>query len=98
MTEESYSDKIDKTHIAYIHETWRESLARDLGTVATFLALWSVGHFAESAALEWVGVFFGALFLFVRALRIFKKTVDTRMTPDQARAWLDAKFPKGGDT
>lgn len=97
MSEESYSDKIDKTHIALIHETWRESFARDLGTVASFLALWSVGHFADSAALEWVGVFLGAMFLFFRVKRILRKTIGDRMTPDQARAWLDKNFPKGGD-
>jgi len=97
MSEESFSNKMDKTHIAYIHETWRESFARDFGTVASFLALWSAGHFAESAALEWVGVVLGCLFLFGRGVHILRKTMDRRMTPDQARAWLDKNFPKGGD-
>lgn len=97
MSEESFSDKRDKTHIALIHETWRESFARDLGTVAAFLLLWSVGHYAESAALEWVGIVLGFMLLIVRAAQYLKRTVDRRMTPDQARAWLDENFPKGGD-
>mgnify|MGYP000044169705 CR=1 FL=1 len=92
----SFSEKSEKTHIALIHETWRESAARDLTTAAIFLGLWSVGHFAGSAALEWVGVFFGGLSILARVLAVFKRSVDTRMTPDEAREWLDTKFPPEG--
>lgn len=89
----NYSDMSGKTHVALIHETWRESAARDLTTVAVFVMLWLLGHFANSAALEWVGVLFGLVFLFIRVLNFFKGTMDKRMTPDEARAWLDEKFP-----
>ena len=81
------------THIALIHETLRESVARDVSTVAIFVGMWSLGHFAESAALEWAGVLLAATVVFVRALAVFRGNMDRRMTPDEARAWLDRKFP-----
>lgn len=93
-----YSDKVAKTHVAYITESWVQSAARDLTTGAMFLFLWSVGHFADSAALEWVGVTFGGMFLFLRALAVFKGAMDNRMTPDEAREWLDKRFPTQPDT
>jgi len=89
-----YAEISKKTHIALITESWRESVARDLSTAAIFLGLWSIGHYAESAALEWVGVLCGGLLVFGRAMALFKGTMDRRMTPDQARAWLDKNFPK----
>ena len=53
-----------------------------------------IGHFAESAALEWAGVTIASLFVFVRMLAIFKGAMDKRMTPEQARKWLDERFPE----
>jgi len=93
----NYSDLSDKTHVALIHETWRQSVARDLSTVFTFILLWSFGHYVESAALEWAGIIVGIMCLFARVLVASKRTLDKRMTPDQAREWLDAKFPKDGE-
>lgn len=92
-----YSELTKKTHIALITESWRESFARDLTTASTFVLLWSIGHFADSAALEWVGVSLGFMMLFTRLLGLLKTNMDNRMTPDEARAWLDKHFPKGGD-
>lgn len=89
-----FSEKVAKTHIAYIHETWGQSVARDLSTVLIFLALWSFGHFVGSAALEWIGILLGLLILFSRLTALLKKNTDNRMTPDEARAWLDERFPK----
>jgi hypothetical protein len=91
---DDFSEKVKFTHVALIHETWRESAARDLTTIVCFLLLWSVGHWASSAALEWVGVAIGGLFLFTRCCVYLKKSVDTRMTPKQARLWLDFNFPE----
>lgn len=88
-----YTDKIDKTHIALIHETLGQSIARDLSTAATFIGLWSLGYYAGSAALEWVGVVIAGFILLSRAVLILKGTVDKRMTPEQAREWLDKHFP-----
>lgn len=81
------------TKIVLIHETWAESFLRDATTVAAFLFLWSVGHFTESPAMEWVGVVIGCGFLFARALALIDQKMKTRMTPDEARAWLDENFP-----
>lgn len=89
-----FADRATKTHVAYICETWGQSAARDLTTVACFVGLWSLGYFVGSAALEWVGVLLGGLVLFARILSVFKRSVDTRMTPAQARAWLDKHFPE----
>lgn len=92
-----YAEISKKTHVAFIHETVRESIARDLSTVAIFVGLWSLGHYADSAALEWAGVVLAFIVVFGRAMAVFKGTMDKRMTPDQARAWLDKNFPKGPD-
>lgn len=91
----SYSDEIQKTHVALIHETWRQSLARDLSTVATFLFLWSIGYMAGSSALEWVGAVLGCLILVSRAVALLKDMMDKRMTPQEAREWLNRNFPEG---
>jgi len=90
---DDYSEIADKTHVALIHETLGQSLARDTSTVFTFIALWSFGWFVGSPALEWIGVILGMFFTFFRALVLFKGTMDKRMTPDEARAWLDRNFP-----
>lgn len=89
-----FSEKVEKTHIAYIHETLGQSVARDLSTALTFLALWSFGHFVGSPALEWIGVLLGLLILFGRLISLAKSAIDKRMTPDEARAWLDERFPR----
>jgi hypothetical protein len=47
---EEYAEKGKKTHVALITETWRQSAARDLTTFVTFVALWSVGHWAGNPA------------------------------------------------
>ncbi len=86
-------DKLKKTHVALLHETWRQSAARDLTTAATFVGLWSLGHWAGSSALEWVGVIIGFLALFARVDRLLRGAMNKRMTPQQAREWLDREFP-----
>lgn len=88
-----FSDKVEKTHIAFIHETARESLARDLGTGTMIVALWSLGAYADSAALEWCGVAMGLILISIKATAKLKGRIDSRMTPDQARKWLDENFP-----
>lgn len=80
--------------MAYIIENWRQSAARDMTTAAIFLFLWSIGHFANSSALEWIGVVLGGLFTFVRVLAVMRGAMESRMTPDEARAWLDKNFPR----
>lgn len=79
--------------IILIHETWAEGAARDLTTFATVITFWSVGWFAESPALEWLGVACAVWFTFARAVRLLKKQKGG-MTPDEARAWLDDAFPQ----
>ena len=89
-----FATKSEKTHICLVHETWREKLAKDAITAASFIFLWSAGYFADSPALEWAGVAVGGLVLFFRAVLAFKQRVDNNLTPDQAREWLDSEFPK----
>lgn len=76
-----------------IHETIRQSYARDIGTFSTIVGLWSLGYFAGSPALEWVGVIMGIIAIFSRAASMMRND-KVRMTPAQARAWLDANFPR----
>lgn len=79
-------------HIVIIHETVRESWSRDAGTFVMLLALWGVGRFFGSEALSSAGMLLGILWLIVVGARDLSNT--KRMTPAQARAWLDAKFPE----
>ena len=92
---EDLSEKIEKTHVIMVTETWLESFARDFTTLAIFLAMWSVGYYAESPALQWAGVMLAMIVTFSRAMTLVKgKMQDSRMTPDEAREWLDRNFPR----
>lgn len=81
----------EETKVVLIRENWRESAARDVGTFVLIASLWSLGWYAGSSALEWIGVIFALVLILCRATTIFKKR---RMTPDEARAWLDREFPR----
>lgn len=94
MMADDYGDKLKKTHVVYLHETVRESWARNMGTALTILALWSLGAYANSPALEWLGVFMAIILIGAKIVARIKGAVDSRMTPDQAREWLDQQFPK----
>lgn len=74
-------------HVIIIHETVRESWARDVGTFFMLVGLWAVGHLLSGEALSSAAILLGILWMAARPL---KKT----MTPDEARAWIDAKFPE----
>ncbi len=85
----------DKPKIILIRERLRESLAKDAGGAVTIVALWSLGYFAESAALQWAGVIIAFMWISVKALQRVKPAQDRNMmTPDQARKWLDVNFPQ----
>ncbi len=87
-------DKLEKTHVVIIHETVAESWGRDFGTFCLIVGFWSLGYFTDSGGLQWLGVIMA---LFVTALRILamtSKRMKSRMTPDEARAWLDREFPR----
>lgn len=82
----------DTPRVILIRERLGESIASDLWTFMTIGGLWSLGYFAGSAALEWVGVIMGLVFIIGRgASKVSGKS--NFMTPDQARAWLDSEFP-----
>lgn len=80
-----------KTHIIYLHETFRESITRDIGTALTFVALAAFGYFIESASLEWAGIFIAGYITLSSTLSTLKG--ESKMTPGQAREWLDKNFP-----
>lgn len=87
------TQKPEIPRIVLITETRREHIARDLSTVAIFILLWSLGHYAESAALEWAGVMCAFFILFHLAGELIRGQSKNSMTPDEARAWLDEEFP-----
>lgn len=90
---QDWAEMMEKTHVVYLHETARESWARDAGTFVMIVALWSLGWFADSNALMWVGVLMGLVFIFFRAVYRARSALKTRMTPTEARAWLETHFP-----
>ena len=82
----------EETKLILIHETIGESIARDIGTYATVVAFWTLGYFAGSPALEWVGVVFGILCIAGRGMALFVKKHRNRMSPAEAKAWLEQEF------
>ena len=86
-------EDLEKTHFVLLHETVRESWLRDLGSFCSVTALWSMGYFAESPALQWVGVILALVLIWSRAANKMRKTMKFRMTPDEARRFLDEQYP-----
>lgn len=78
--------------VIIITETTGQSWTRDIGTFALVLALWAIGHLAESPALEWLGIAAAILITTGKAVSVVKR--DGRIfTPQQAREWLDKTYP-----
>ncbi|MFE3839605.1 hypothetical protein [Pseudogemmobacter sonorensis] len=78
--------------IILIHETARESWSRDFGSAAVIVGLWSLGWFADSASLEWVGVILALLIIASKAQAKISGESES-MSPDEAREWLDRNHP-----
>lgn len=74
----------DKTSVIIIHETVLQSLARDAGTVAVFVALIGIGWFIGSTAMQWVGAIIAFIALWQRAAGSVQ-----RLTIGEARQKLD---------
>jgi hypothetical protein len=91
---EELAELSKKTHVVLVHESLRESISRDISTAGIFLLLWSIGYFVGSAALEWIGIAIGGFITVSSALRYFRGNLKNRMTPAQAREWLDREFPE----
>lgn len=81
------TDEITKTKVIVLHETVGQSIAKDAATVGATLLLWSIGHFADSAALEWIGCVMAGIFIFSRGVKILRG--EKIMTPEEARKAID---------
>lgn len=89
------SDDDCRPEVIFIYETVAQAMARDASVFVTIIALWSIGHWAGSAALEWVGVIIALLVVMARAVRFMERKTKGKMTPREARRWLDEHFPEG---
>ena len=79
--------------IVIIRETLRDSIASDLCTFSMIVGCWSLGHFAESAALEWIGVLMGGFMVVVKGI-VKLSGKSARKTPEEAREWLNVNYPE----
>src|SRR6056297_859698 len=88
------SEHIRNTHVLWLHESVAHSWASDFGSFATVVGMWSLGFFVGSTALEWAGAFLGMMMVVAKAMSFRDKQIKTRMTPSEAREWLDREFPE----
>ena len=60
---------------------------------------WSIGWFADSAALQWVGAVLGLFLLGAKGIALLKEAErQTSFTsPEAAKAWLDRHFARACD-
>ena len=71
--------------IILVHETVRQSWARDAGTFLLFAGLIGIGIAAGSAAMQWIGAIMAFIATFARSAGKVE-----RLSVDEARAKLDA--------
>lgn len=82
---------MEQPKVIIIVETVRQSWARDFGTFALVLSLWLIGHLADSAALEWLGIVAAIAITVSKAVSLVKREGKV-FTPQQAREWLDQTY------
>lgn len=73
-----------KAVVIIVHESVRESLARDLGTFCVFAAFMALGVLVGSEPMQWVGAGLASIAVLRATLGM-----SDRRTPQQARAKLD---------
>ena len=78
--------KIFDCEVILLRETWKESVAGQVGTFITFVAMIGLGVYLESAAMQWVGAL---LFFFIMFGRMVNTAKRYRMTIARARERLD---------
>lgn len=85
---------VESGTVVFIHESVAQSFVRDAVTVAMFVGAMLLARATGSSALEWVSALCIMIVLIGKAAKIAR---DSEKTPDEARAWLDENFPKGGE-
>lgn len=65
---------------------WRSALS-NLNTVATVTAIFAIGWWFESTAMQWFGFIVAMLILFARAAKLGKK-----FSPQEASDFLKAEY------
>lgn len=77
---------MSETEVIIVRETLRESIAKDVFSVAALTAAVSLGVWLESSAMQWIG---GVLWILVVVSRLLRLLKDNRMSIEEARAFLD---------
>jgi hypothetical protein len=83
----------DSPTIIMIHQTVFESWARDVFSFGTLIAvMWFNAAYCGGSA--WIYAIMGVCWMLWIIARSSKMSADGRKTPDEAREWLDRKFPR----
>ena len=80
--------------VVFLHETVWQSIARDVGSFVTVIALAFVANLSGSSVVEFFTIFFGVLLILASAKKLTGKYPS--MTRDEARKWLKREFPSEG--
>lgn len=77
---------MSETEVIMVRESLRESVMKDISSVAALTGAVSLGVYLESSAMQWIG---GILWMLVVTSRLLRFVKDNRMSIEEARAFLD---------
>lgn len=77
---------MSKREVILIRESLRDSIIRDLTTVACFVAMIGIGVWLDSSALQWIGALLGFIAIMSRSINMMEKY---RYSIEEARRRLD---------
>ncbi len=81
-------------NIILIHESVKQSIVRDAVSILMFVGVSLAARATGSTALELVALICVLIIIAGKSSRMMN---NSEKTPDEARAWLDESFPKGGE-
>lgn len=87
------SSEITKPNrVIFIDQKPRDRWLRTAAVYAFVIALWSMGRFVGSPALEWIGVVIALVVLAATLMAKAWNAQKNSMTPAEAREWLRREF------